>query len=533
MDACDVVIVGAGAGGSAAALELSKSDLKIVCLEQGTFTSNSDLPGNGVDWEIRSQKKFNINPNIRRANSDYPVNNGKSPISIANFNAVGGSTVLYSAHYPRFHPSDFQIQTLDGVGEDWPIVYEDLEPYYEEDRKNTPVAGFSGDTAYPQIKGLLPPVPLGSLGRKIAEGFNALGWHWWPSYSGIATAEFQGHRTCINLGPCNTGCPIGSKSSDDLFYWPKALSNGVSLKTECRVSRIEIDRTGKVSGVEYFDSVGNSQFLSAKLVVVAASGIGTPRLLLNSKSDRFPEGLGNDSGLVGRNLMLHPWGYVEGLFEENLQSHFGPQGCLIASHEFHDTPEDEPFKRGFTMQFQRGPFPLESATRQFLRKKLPFGQEHHKVFRQTFDHTAHLSIIVEDLPELHNRVVLDESLKDANGIPAPKIEYALSENSKKILSFGIEKGKELMKASGALTTFGFGPVRETGYHILGTAKMGNDPKNSVVNMWGQSHSIPNLFIVDSSVFVTSSSVNPTPTIHAIALRTAKYIRENFSTIMKV
>jgi choline dehydrogenase-like flavoprotein len=533
MDTCDIVIVGAGAGGSAAAFELSKSNLKIVCLEQGTHTSKAELPGNGIDWEIRSQKNFNINPNLRQAAADYPINNENSPISIANFNGVGGSTVLYSAHYPRFHPADFFTERLDGVGADWPISYEDLEPYYEEDRRHTPVAGMPGDTAYPPIENLLPPVPLGPLGQKIANGFNSLGWHWWPSYAGIATLDFQGHRMCVNLGPCNTGCPIGSKSSDDLYYWPKALKNGVYLKTNSRVSEIEIDQTGKVSGVLYFDLAGNKHFLKAKIVVMAASGIGTPRLLLNSKSAHFPEGIGNSSGLVGRNLMLHPWGYVEGLFREDLKSHFGPQGCLIASHEFHDTQQNHPFKRGFTMQFQRGPFPTESATRQFSRKQLPFGEQHHEIFRRTFDHTAHLSIIVEDLPELHNRVILDPKLKDSHGIAAPKIEYKLSENSKKALSFGILKGKELMMSSGALTSFGFGPVRETGYHIMGTTKMGVDPKNSVVNAWGQSHDVSNLFVVDSSVFVTSSSVNPTATIHALALRTANYIRNNFTSIVNV
>ena len=418
MEICDVVIIGAGAAGSAAALKLSRSTLKVVCLEQGDFTQSADLPGNNIDWEIRKQKKFNINPNIRKAGSDYPVNNGTSPISIANFNAVGGSTVLYSAHYPRFHPSDFQVQTLDGVGADWPLTYEELEPYYDEDRLHTPVAGLGGDTAYPPIENLLPPVPLGALGQRLVQGFNALGWHWWPSYSGIATINFQGHRACTNLGPCNTGCPFGSKSSDDIYYWPEALRNGVILKTQSRVSKISLDVNGKASGVEYFDRNSKSHFLRAKVIVVAASGIGTPRLLLHSTSERFPNGLGNDSGLVGRNLMLHPWGYVEGVFAENLQSHFGPQGCLIASHQFHETQKGQTFKRGFTMQFQRGPFPIESATRQYIRKQLPFGEEHHNVFRKTFDHTAHVSIIAEDMPELHNRVVLDKTIKDSNGIPA-------------------------------------------------------------------------------------------------------------------
>nr|MBC8486720.1 GMC family oxidoreductase [Bacteroidota bacterium] len=458
--------------------------------------------------------------------SDYPINDRESPISIANYNAVGGSMILYSGHFPRLHPSDFKVKKLDGVADNWPIDYHELEPYYNLNDKMMGVSGIEGDTAYPLIKNLLPPIPLSKAGEKIAYGFNRLAWHMWPSYSAIITKPYNGRDKCINLGPCNTGCVQRAKSSVDVTYWPIARHSGVKLKTHCRVREITVNKNDLVTGAIYYDPDGKEKFQKAKIVILACNGVGTPRILLNSKSNLFPEGLANRSGYVGKNLMLHPLAYVEGIFEEDLESYLGPQGCCLQSQEFYETDKSRGFLRGFTMQILRGPGAIETATMGYVRRRISIGSDHHKSFKSLYGKTMGMGIIVEDLPELCNRVTLDSKLTDSHGIPSPKVNYSLSENSKKMLSFGIKRGKEVMKAAGAKNVSGFGPVRNSGWHLMGTARMGNNPNKSVVNKFGQSHDVSNLFIADSSIFVTCGGVNPASTLQALSL----YVTDNIKNL---
>ncbi len=531
MQAADILIIGAGATGAAAAWSLSETGLRIVCLEQGGHMNPATYPSTTQQWEQGKAGAFHFSPNVRKLAADYPVNDAESPIAIANFNAVGGSTILFSGHFPRFHPSDFRVKSLDGVASDWPIDYQTLEPYFAKNDEMMGVSGLVGDPAYPPMTGLLPPLPLGRMGEVMGQGFNQLGWHWWPAYSAIISRAYRGRSPCINLGPCNTGCAQGAKSSVDVSYWPQALRNGVELRTGARVSRIGTDDQGLANGAWYFDADGNTQFQPARCVVLACNGVGTPRLLLNSHSERFPEGLANRSGLVGKNLMLHPLGYVEGVFEERLDAHLGPQGCSIYSHAFYETDASRGFVRGYTMQLLRGPGPVETAVTGMGRHEIPLGPQHHGAFAARFGKTVGMGIIVEDLPDENNRVTLDASLTDAHGIPAPKIHYALSDNSKKMLSHGLKQGRLAMRAAGAKKTSGFGPVRAAGWHLMGTAKMGLDPQQSVVDARGRSHDVPNLFVVDSSIFVTSGGVNPTSTMQALALYIAAGMKQNMASIL--
>jgi choline dehydrogenase-like flavoprotein len=524
----DVLIIGAGASGAAAAWSLSQTNLKIVCLEQGGFMNTEEYPSTKPNWESSKYDKFNVSPNVRQLPSDYPINDKESPIGIANYNAVGGSTILYSGHFPRFHPSDFKVKDLDGVADNWPINYYDIEKYFAINDKMMGVSGISGDPAYPLIDGLLPPIPLGKMGETIGKGFNKLGWHWWPSYSAIITKQYMGRGKCINLGPCNTGCPQGAKSSTDITYWPIAIQNGVELRTHCRVREVTVDETNKANGAIYFDENGIEQFQSAKLVIIACNGVGTPRLLLNSKSKYFPNGLANSTGLVGKNLMLHPLGYVEGLFEDDLNSNLGPHGCCLQSQEFYETDKSRGFVRGYTMQILRGPGPVETSLSGVGRREIPLGMDHHTAMKNTLGKTIGMGIIVEDLPELHNTVTLDPELTDSNGIPAAKVNYLLSENSKKMLAHGLIKGKEVMEAAGAKRTLTFGPVRNTGWHLMGTTRMGNDPNSSVVDKFGEAHDVKNLYIVDSSIFVTSGGVNPASTLQALALYISDQIKAKYN-----
>jgi len=529
-DVVDVLIIGAGASGAAAAWSLAETKMRIVCLEQGDWMNPSDYPSTQRDWESQMNGRFSVSPNVRRGPFDYPIYEDDSPISILNFNGVGGSTVLYSAHFPRLHPSDFRVRALDGVADDWPIDYRTLEPFFAENDRIIGVAGLAGDPAMPEHQPPLPPVPMGLMGEALARGFNTLGWHWWPSDSAIATQDYEGREACANLGPCHTGCAKGAKSSADVTYWPMARRAGVELRTRCRVREILVDDNDMATGVVYYDADGVERRQRAEVVIVACNGVGTPRLLLNSTSARFPHGLANRSGLVGKNLMLHPWGRVQGIFDTPLASRYGPQGCCILSKEFYETDLARGFVRGYNIQVTRGPGPATTARTGLARGTIPWGAGHHEAFARAHDRTVNIGICCEDLPEAHNTVTLDAQRSDAHGIPAAKITYRMSENTQRMLQHGLDRGTEVMKAAGAVEVYTEGPMRMAGWHLLGTARMGTDPERSVVNEWGRSHDVKNLFIVDGSVFVTSGGVNPTSTIQALALYIADAMKQRLANL---
>ncbi len=526
----DVLIVGAGAAGAALAWSLADTRMNILCLEQGDWMDPARYPTTGLDWEVRRFGDFGLSPNTRGRPEDYPVNDRESPIAVSMFSAVGGSTILYAAHFPRFHPADFAVRSVDGVADDWPIDYEQLAPYYDLNARMMGVAGVEGDPAYPPKEVPLPPVPLGRLGETLAHGFNRLGWHWWPSDSAIATREYEGRAACINLGPCITGCAQGAKASTDVTYWPRALRRGVTLRTRCRVREVTVGPDGMADGVLYHDADGALKRQRAEIVVIACNGIGTPRLLLNSRSNHFPDGLANRSGLVGRNLMFHPYAMVTGVFEERLEGYKGPTGCCIMSQEFYETDPSRGFVRGYTFETIRGMGPLSTVLLGMSSDRIPWGEDHHRAFADLFDRTAGMVVICEDLPEPHNRVTLDPDLTDGDGIPAPRIHYRLSDNSRAMLDHAVDRGAELLGAAGAVKTFSEAPLQVAGWHLMGTARMGTDPETSVVNEWCRCHDVRNLFIVDGSVFVTAAAVNPTNTIQAIALYAADRIKENLANL---
>lgn len=523
----DVLIIGAGASGATAAWNLAETKMRIVCLEQGGWTNPSNYPTTGRDWESRAQSDFSINPNRRQQPGDYPVNDDDSAIKIANFNGVGGGTVLYAGHYPRFHPSDFKVKSLDGVADDWPIDYGDLEPFYAENDRITGVSGLAGDPAYPAKQSLMPPLPMGKSGQKLAEGFNQLGWHWWPSDSAIATQPYNGRDQCINLGACIYGCAQGAKASTDITYWPEAVRAGVELRTWCRVKEINVGDDGLASGVTYFDEDGVEQFQPAHVVIMACNGVGTPRILLNSVSEQFPDGLANSSGLVGKNLMLHPYASIQGVFEEPLDGYRGPHDS-IWSQEFYETGEERDFIRGFTYETTRGRGLVATALTGMHSGRIPWGAGHHDAYRKLHNRIAGMVAICEDLPEEHNTVTLDPSIKDAHGIPAPKMTYSISDNSQKMLDFAVARATETLRAAGATDVIIESPLASGGWHLMGTARMGKDPQKSVVNEWGRSHDVKNLFIVDGSIFVTSAGVNPTRTIQTLALYITDQIKKRLT-----
>jgi choline dehydrogenase-like flavoprotein len=530
MEPVDVLIVGAGASGAAIAWSLTETRMRILCLEQGDWMAPSKYPTNGNDYEAQQFGAFSTDPNIRGLDTDYPVNNDDSPIDVLNFNGVGGSTILYAAHFPRLHPSDFKVKTQDGIADDWPVDYQQLEPYFTQNDRIMGVSGLGGDPMYPPKQAPLPPLPLGLVGETMAKGFNKLGWHWWPADSAIVSAPYEGRDKCLNLGPCGTGCPQGGKSTTDITYWPLAIRSGVELRTRCRVREVTLNADGMADGVIYYDSDGHERFQKAEVVIMACNGVGTPRILLNSKSAQFPDGLANRSGLVGKNLMFHPVTMIRGFFEKRLDSHKGPRGCSIFSQEFYETSPDRDFVRGYTMQIIRGAGPFVTAMQGHRSGEIPWGPGHHEALRKTLDHVAGMNIICEDLPEEINTVSLDPDLVDSNGIPAPKITYRVSENSRRMLAHAMARGREVMEAAGAKEIITTDLLRPAGWHLLGTARMGDDPDKSVVNAWGRSHDVKNLFIVDGSIFVTSGGVNPTSTIQALALYIGDAIKRNLANL---
>jgi choline dehydrogenase-like flavoprotein len=528
-DPVDVLIIGAGASGAAVAWSLAETRMRIICMEQGDWVRSGDYPANGRDGEARRYGDSDIHPGRRNLPADYPVNDANSVMKVANFNAVGGGTVHWTAHFPRLHPSDFRVRTLDGVADDWPLDYATLEPFFAVNDRMMGVAGLAGDPAYPPHQPQMPPLPLGRTGTRFAQAMNRLGWHWWPSDAAIATTEYDGRGKCINLGQCTPGCAQGAKASTDITYWPQAIRAGVELRTRCRVREITTGKDGMASGVVYFDAEGVERFQAAHVVVLASNGVGTPRLLLNSASARFPDGLANSSGLVGRNLMLHPWPFVAGYVDEEVDGYRGPMLCMW-SKQFYETDPRRDFVRGYTLQFGRGIGPVAEAIDSTEAGHLPWGAAHHRTYRRLMNHRLTIGVATEDLPEAHNRVTLDPVLKDGNGIPAAKIDYTLAENTRRMMEHGIARASEILAAAGAHTIKTSRTALNSPGHLLGTARMGHDPARSVVNAWGRCHDVRNLFIVDGSIWVTSGGVNPTSTIQALALYIADQMKRRLETL---
>ena len=527
-ETADVLVIGAGAGGAALTKRLTDLGAKVVCLEQGGWVKPSDYPSTRPDWEIQIRRgAFNFSPNVRKRWEDYPVvETGTHPPDVLMFNAVGGSTHHWTGHFPRFHPSDFRVRTLDGVAEDWPISYQELEPYYDMNDREMGVAGITGDPANPpRTKRPTPPLPLGTLGETIGRGFDKLGWYWWPSDNAIISQAYDNRPACELHGKCMFGCAIGSKASTDVTYWRKAVRKGAIVKPWSRVREITVDKQGKARGAVYYDRQGQLHEQLGRIVVVCGNGIGTPRLLLNSKSQVFPNGLANSSGLVGKNFMLHPFRFIEGVFEAPMNAYDGPFGIPAFSQQFYETDSKRNFLRGYSFLLERSFGPLHHAWGGFVNKPVPWGASHHEVMRRRFPHIIRISVLGEDLPEKNNRVELDPEVKDSSGIPAPRVVYGYSENSLNMLEHGGAMARQALEAAGAIEILDSGVIQPA-FHLLGTARMGTDPKKSVVNAWHRTHDVKNLYLVDGSSFATSAAVNPTSTIGALALRAADGIWKN-------
>jgi len=515
----DVIVVGSGMAGAPAAWLLAERGHSVLLIESGSNISPSELPTASINWEDKKETKFNPVASKRKNLGDYPVNDSKSPIAICNFNALGGSSVIYSAHFPRFLKPDFMLKSEQGIGVDWPIGYDDLAPFFEMNEKIVRLSGKVGDIYYPEINKVYnSPVPLGKAGKILADGFDKCNWHWWPSYAAINTDKNKKNRLkCHGLGPCNAGCPMGAKATVNNTYMKLKAFKHIDIMKETMVSKILIQDSTTI-GVEVIDNKGNKDKILCETVVLAAGAVGTTRILLNSLDLCKTQLNMPGKDLIGKNLMMHPLGYAEGYFEDQIGTDKGPQGAMLYSMEFYRPLEKSvDFKLGFMMHALRGDSPVTMVKNLYKRRQLKFGADIYQQFKEHYGHMMGIAIICEDLPDRSNKIELDKDNLDRFGLPGVKVTYQLSENTKKMMSYGLIKARQVLKLAGAKKTSGFGPVRNTGWHLFGTTCMGENPQTSVVDSSGSIHGLKGVYVFDASVFPTSSCVNPANTIQALSL----------------
>ena len=532
-DETDVLVIGSGMGGGAASLHLGEAGIKVMCLEQGDWCHPMEHPHLYSEWEIEKRRSWAYDPNVRRFDEDYPVT-GETTCYM--WNGVGGSTVHYAGHWPRFKPVDFRKGTEHGLEGtiDWPITYEELAPFYDMNDADVGISGLVGDSGYPEKPARHgPPVPPGKLGLRIAGGMDSLGWHWWPSDNAILTRAKDGRQPCNACGNCLSGCPRGSLGTVDVSHWPRAIRAGVDLRTNARVEQIILGKDGLANGVIYIDRLtGDRHVVRAGIVVLCANGIGTPRMLLMSAQKGHPDGLCNATGLVGTHLMHHSWAFIDCWFDEPLEGYKGAFGAPLYCQEFYDTDPDRDFVNGLTMQVGRSFGSAYTAMGTHTGNIAPWGKGHRKFFNDHFAHHLLVFMQGEDLPVRTNRVTLDPEVKDSDGLPAPHVHYEVPDNDTRLTTFGSDRIVQVAEAVGAVETKTTGVISPPpGWHLMGTCRMGHTPEDSVTNKYNQCWEVPNLFIADGSSLTTGAALNPTSTIGAVAVRCAEYIKRNHSAIL--
>jgi choline dehydrogenase-like flavoprotein len=509
----DYVIVGCGSAGGVLLQRLARAGFRVIALEAGPFW---DTERDWVSDESGSRQLYWEDPR---------VTGGKNPLALGANNCgrgVGGGSVHWAAFTPRFHPSDFEIYTRDGVGADWPISYETLRPYYEQLELEMPVAGpayYPWGHPHGYAYG---PHPMGGVGNALIKGCSALNI---PVSIGGPVAILSGSHGdrphCIYRGFCIQGCKVGAKASTLVTHVPDALESGAEIRDYSMASRIELGVRGRVAGVHYFDKQGTGHFQKAKAVIVAGYSIETPRLLLNSACPGHEKGLANSSGTVGRYLMAQAGNVVLGRFDQPVRMYKAPPAHAL-TEEFYETNPKNDFARGFAIQTV-GPLPIAFA-RQMAAAKKAWGWG---LRREMMDYNqwATFGLLGEILPWADNRVTLAEET-DRFGLPVAHVVFNLHGNDKKLIHAAKEKTMEVMFAAGATEV-----VQEARYaHLVGAARMGADPRSSVVDKFGRTHDIANLFVCDGSILPSQGSANPGITIQALAARTADYLISQGSTI---
>jgi choline dehydrogenase-like flavoprotein len=496
----DMLIVGAGAGGATLAQRLARKRWKVVVLEAGPFWDPDE------DWvsdEAGSHQLYW---------TDERIIGGTDPVELGKNNCgrgVGGSMVHYAGYTPRFHPSDFEVHSRDGVGADWPISYLDLKPHYERLERELPVAGefwpWGDPHGYPH-----GPHPVAGGALRAWEGARRLGIEMRVGPVGITNGSF-GHRPhCIYRGFCLQGCKVGAKASPLVTHIPDALEHGVEVRADCMATRIETDAAGRGTGVTYVHD-GREHFQPAHAITVSGYSIETPRLLLHSASSRFPSGLGNENDLVGRGIMVQGAPQVAGRFSEEMRMYKAPPP-EISSEQFYESDQSRGFVRGFSIQ-SVGPLPIGWA--EHVLADGHWGQSLREYMRD-YNHWYTIGVLCELLPRAENRVTLAEPL-DRNGVPVARLDYSQCENDRANIAYAKQKLHAILEAAGAQDVL----TIDRYAHLVGGCGMSATAATGVVDpdhrVWG----LPNLFVCDGSVMPTQGSANPALTIMALASRLAE------------
>jgi choline dehydrogenase-like flavoprotein len=537
--AVDFVVIGSGAAGGVLAKELATAGFDVVVLEQGAYRRPGDFNHDELKvmflGEMTEHPCWSDPQTFRQSASETasvrPPGGGPPPALYAR--GVGGSSVHFTANYWRMRPLDFMEHSLlgdiGGTGfADWPIRYEELEPYYARVDWEIGVSGAPGPFDAPRSRPFpMPPLPVTSAGVLLEKGATALGWHAQPAPMAILSQPHNGRAPCMHCGFCmGFGCEAGAKSSTLAAMIPLAEASGrCEIRPLSTVFRIETDARGRASEVAYFDAAGVQHAQKARAVVLAANGGETPRLLLMSDSPRFPDGLANSSGRVGKYLMGNGHSLVHALFEEPLNEYKSVQVTRIV-HDFYENDPQRGFYGGGGLDARAF---IQASPILFAETGLPpgsprWGKAHKDLLRRGF--TRHMTILGSStsLALESNNITLDPQLKDAAGRPLMRMTYRDHDDDLAMKAFMQDRAVEILEAAGAKTVWRdpVGP-EDVLAHLLGTCRMGADPASSVVDPWHRSHDVPNLFICDGSSLVTSGRGQPTMTIQALAFRAAEHI----------
>jgi choline dehydrogenase-like flavoprotein len=494
----DVAIVGCGAGGATVLQRLARAGWSAVAFDAGPFWEPE------TDWvsdEAGSHKLYWTEPRVIGGADPVPLGSNNSG------RGVGGSMVHYAGYTPRFHPSDFHTLTGDGVGADWPIEYSDLRHYYEDIEEELPVSGEDWPWGDPH-KYPYRPNPVSGNGEVFLRGALAAGITAKVGPVAIANGRF-GHRPhCIYRGFCLQGCKVNAKASPLITHVPDAIEHGGEVRADSMVIRVEVDeRTGLTTGVHYIRD-GIQRFQRARLVVLAGYSIETPRLLLNSTSTRFPDGLCNDFDQVGRYLMVQGAPQTAGRFDSEVRMFKAPPP-EVSSEEFYETNSTKPYKRGYSIQTV-SPLPITWA--EHVAAQGHWGAELRKRMSD-YVHWACLGALCEFLPQADNRVTLAQET-DRHGIPVAHFSYTQCDNDRRLMRAAQASMEDILRGAGADEVI----TIDRYAHLVGGARMAASERDGVVDSHGQTFAVPNLYIAGGSTLPTQGSANPALTIMALAAR---------------
>jgi choline dehydrogenase-like flavoprotein len=502
----DFVIVGTGAGGGTLAARLAEHGFSVIAMDAGSYFRPLD---DFASDETEQNKLYWL---------DRRVCDGDQPLQMGGKNsgkAVGGSMVHFAMVSLRFRPEWFKSRSLLGYGADWPLDWREMWDYYTKVERDLSISGpLTYPWGPPRRRYPYRAHEVNAAGMLLAKGCDAMGYKWTPTPLATVSAPRGKSPPCVYRGFCRFGCSTNAKQSTLNTYLPRALAAGAEIRDMAMVGRIEV-RDGRVTGVHYHRE-NNWHFQRARNVVVAGYAIETPRLLLNSATDQYPNGLANSSGLVGKNLMTQSNQAVFGEMDEEVRWYKGPPSLTITEHwNYEDRHKD--FDGGYCWMAQ-GPLPIEWASIQTGARGI-WGAGLREQMTH-YNHQVGLKMVGEMLPDERNRVTLADET-DQYGLKIARISYSWGENDKRLINHALKQMGMSLQAIGATNIF---EQTDDTNHLAGTARMGFARDTSVVNADCRSWDIPNLWICDGSVFPTTGGVNPSLTIQAIALRTADRIK---------